>query len=229
MKFLLFFLFFLMLFPGKVQGFIKDLSIEFIDLKITNMPLEIRDVSPHPDDYRAITKPIERTEYDVKKMATLGIPLKEYEFFSLNLRHMFYPSIAPSLKMEKQYYENHPSYRARGAIVVGTDVRGIIPGTSSPVINFFTNISPEIVFSVNRWSLSISYFELVAYNGWDREELEINKYYSLGKIFPIGLTYDIEQIDLYVSLKYLHINKTEWGKKAEINDSHFSFGVGVRF
>lgn len=215
--------------------------LDFADIKVTNMPLAIRDVPIHSDDSWGKPGPISKISYPIKTIASFDAPIItcRTKKMKLALRGQWFLFPHHSLYDNAlRNYTNAPGTETRGygaaLTFCGVETRGIIPTIGQAgFFDLFVNVSPEILasfpvsedFSINT---SISYFKIQAVTGWDRyDNLEVKDTYNLANCYPIGISANYK--GLAVGLKFLNMQRTELGNQAGIETSGRTWSVSYHY
>ena len=208
-----------------------SLSYATPDIKIRNMPLEVRNVPIHPDDTYVSQKkagPIEEKEYSSIGTIMFGPWIKKdigKSRAGLRLNWIIYPGIEIADK-ELRNYTNAvgTEHRGHGAALtfVGIEKRGIF-FTKTPVVDVLLNVTPEVFFEVNisnkkdnlQLGASVSYARLVADTGWDRfNSLETRELFTLAHIIPVSTYIKYNNYEFGVQVPIIF--ETSLGEKAKI-------------
>lgn len=197
------------------------------DLKVNNMPLEVRDVPIHPDDKYALRSnagPIKQKQYSTNGTLMFEMfwrnSLTEKVNFGLNINVMAYPN--------HTFYDNALRNYTNA---VGTETRGYGAALTfvgiekrSSKIDYLGLFVPELsleFLSTSKRSLggiSVGYYQFDATNGWDRyDSLEVRKRYILAHIYPIGIYY--KKGSHQTGIKLPVVNTTKLGDTADIEAS----------
>ncbi len=214
------------------------LRVALTTLKVSDMPLSVRDVPNHPDDgFASGTEgPIEKTNYSLKAIIEMGRTVKKVDRRDASLK-MNVNWIYGVGTIARRNYTNAigTGQRGYGAALTYCQLttRGMLPNiTSSPFVNLVLSVAPELVWErklgeKKTIGCSVGYFRLVAENGWDRyDNYEIRNAKALANCFPIGIAASVGDINL--AAKYYLVSKSSLGREAGIS-GNFGFSAGVRF
>jgi hypothetical protein len=239
------------------KGFEFGIGYTRLGVSVSDMPFEIRNVPVHRDDLWSVygQGPVTQLEYDCNHSISLSIlydrvygtgetdPLRFSWGFGLDWM------IDVGTDFAERNYMGAPGTEQRGYGTALTYVTlnqgGMIPPLGNRYSDIFLNWTPRIKFEVapfggkfrNVWfGTSVSYYTIVAQNGWDRyDKLEVRKDYTLLHDFPVRLyvTFLNKKDDLGVGLtagvQFQPGIKTDTGNRAGISVDPVSYFMAISY
>lgn len=212
------------------------------NVRVREMPFQIRNVPIHPDDDYASPEdqgPIDKLDYSMA--GTLQVGATGYRrFFNDHLRlgaSLLW--VFPFTEDDRRNYTNAvgTDKRGKGAALTYATFRfhGMIPPLENRWADTFLNIMPKVFAEVpliRRINLALgasaSYFSVTAENGWDRyNKLEVHRQKTLGHFIPA--TAYLQFGPLRAGASYpLKISETSLGREARLQE-RITYYFGFRY